>query len=141
MMRTSEDEFYATHIAPDASDEEISDKVADYLVTMFPRSRVYCLSVIHDLRPTALRRLERMRKIRPDYQPEYPVGSCPLRYDWTLMNTVGITTRDQARARLWAVEATLAGYGVFRRVTRAGAGFGKGSLKQIRALTPTGAKP
>jgi hypothetical protein len=132
LMRTAEEEFYARHIAPDASDEEIADKVADYLVTMFPRSKTYHLSVSHDVRPDAVRQLERMRKRYPTYQHDGHIGPCPLHYDWAVRNIVGITTRDQTEARQWAIEAMLAGYAVFRRPTRAGAGYGRGSIANLR---------
>jgi hypothetical protein len=143
LMR-AEEEFYARHIAWDDSDERIADKVADYLVTMFPRSRTYHLSVIHDVRPAALRKLERMRKIKPDYRPDNPIGRCPLSYDWTIKNIIGVTTCDQAEARRWATEAMLAGYAVFRRPTRAGVGYGRGSIANLRKNWRTelnGARP
>ena len=67
-MRTAEEEFRAKYIAWDDSDETIANKVADYLVGMFPRSKTYHLSISHDVRPDAVRQLARMRKRYPTYQ-------------------------------------------------------------------------
>jgi hypothetical protein len=118
---------------PNLSDKAIAGLLADYIVSMFPRLRLrtYCLSVTHDVRPAGVRKLERMRKVKPDYQPGDRVGPCSLPYDWSLKNIVGISTRARVRARRWAVEATCAGYCVFRRVT-AGTGYGRGSLADLR---------
>ena len=117
---------------PDASDEIIAGLVADYLVTQLPNSRTCHLSVLHDMRPSALRNLERIRKYNPDYDPG-PVGPFPLPYDWTYKNVVGVSTRDRDRARQWAIDAMLAGYSVFRSFGRHGSAGGRGTLAQIRA--------
>lgn len=119
-------------VDPDASDETIAAIVADYLVAQMSSRRAYHLGVGHDVRPSALRNVERIWKFNPHYQPCEPVGPCSLPYDWTYKNVVGISTRDRERARRWIIEAQLAGYGVFRRWGRMGGGFGRGSLTAIR---------
>ena len=119
-------------VDPDASDETIAGIVADYLLTTLLLPRGCHLSVIHDVRPRELAKLVRMRQRNPDcYWPDH-VGPCPLPYDWSYKNTVGISTRDRDRARRWIIDATLAGYCVFRNSRRGGCGGGQGSLADIR---------
>ena len=118
-------------ISPDASDATIAGIVADYLLTRYS-TRYFHLSIIHDVRPSAPVRLARLRKHFPDYQPHEPMGPCPLPYDWTRKNMVGISTRDRERAREWIIAATLAGYCVFRGFSRDSWSSGAGSIARIR---------
>lgn len=121
-------------VDPDASDQAIAEVLADYLLSTLAHSRAFHLSTYHDVRPSAPARLARVWKFNPDYQPHEPVGPCPFPYDWSRKNIVGISTRDRERARQWIIEAALAGYAVFRGFRRlGGAGFGQGSLENIRA--------
>lgn len=125
-------EHAVNHVDPEASDQAIAEVVADYLLAMFRRSRTYRLSIMHDVRPSASRRVERWRKHLPDHQPVEPTGPCPLAYDWHRKNIVGISTRDRDRARQWAIEASLAGYCVYRDWSSQGGGSGRGSIEHIR---------
>ena len=119
-------------ISPDDSDQTIAEIVAEYLLTR--RQPPLChLGIIHDVRPSTLRKVNSIRrKWHPDYEPPHPFGPCPVPYDWHVANTVGITTHDRDRARQWIIAAMLAGYSVFRRYRRDGAGFGKGSIADMR---------
>ena len=73
-----------------------------------------------------------MKEQFPNYQPAQPFGPCPLDYDWTRKNLVGIRG-DEDRAVRWIVEAMLLGYAVGRCFggIRSG-GSGRGTLAQIR---------
>jgi len=99
---------------PNDSDQEIARIVANYLQLPMRHSHAYHLKIIHDVRPSTVRRLEKIRKTWPSYEPADPTGPCPVVFDWQNKNTVGISTRDRERARQWIVDAMLAGYGVFR---------------------------
>ena len=59
--------------------EVIAEIVADYLLAQLPSWRVYHLSVLHEVRPRELRRLERIRQRNPDYRPGEPTGPCRCR--------------------------------------------------------------
>jgi hypothetical protein len=115
-------------VDPDATDEVIAVVIADYLVTQLPTSRTCHLSVLHELRP---RELARFRKYSPERPFDHGIGPCPLPYDWQRKNVIGISTRDRDRARQWAIDATLAGYCVFRSFHRNGSGGGQGTLAHI----------
>jgi hypothetical protein len=116
-------------VDPDTSDETIAGLIADYLAVMNPKPLIH-VGIIHDVRPSTLARLDRLRKA--DFQPTEPAGPCPVAYDWHSINTVGISTRDETRARAWTITATLAGYNVFRKATRHAAGFSPGPIADIR---------
>lgn len=119
---------------PEASDETIAGIVADYLLTKAVSGQRALLSIIHDVRPSSLLHLERMReKLGSRCNEPGRIGPCPLPHDWARMNVVGISTRDRDRARQWIVAATLAGYCVFYSSYRDGSGGGQGSLAAIRA--------
>jgi hypothetical protein len=74
---------------PDASDKEIAEAIADFLLVMYSLRR-YCLSII------------------------CPSDPAPADYDWRREDVVGINTRDRDRARQWAIDAARAGYSVRR---------------------------
>jgi hypothetical protein len=118
-------------INADASDEVIAATVADCLLWEKPP---YYLLILHDARPSAPREIERWRKIVPNYEPPYPIGPCPLPYDWKYKNCVGIDTRDRNRAHRWIIDAMIAGYGVTRGYSPRGRGGGSGygSLAETR---------
>jgi hypothetical protein len=59
---------------PDANDATLARIVVEYMTSHPPP---YCPSVFHDVRPSALRRIERMRKIWPDWQPSNAVETPP----------------------------------------------------------------
>jgi hypothetical protein len=126
-------------IIPDDSDEVIAQIVANYL--LMSRRPPFVLSIFHDVRPSSIRRVEKWKQIRPDYEPANPVGPCPVPVDWHYKNLVGITTRDYARAEHWIIEAMLLGYGVFRGRSRHGTAGGQGSLTQIRTRLRNSRKP
>lgn len=119
------------NVDPNASDEAIADIVANYLLSRFSTRSFFHLSIFHDVRPSTAVRLARVQKRNPHYAVE-PPGPCPLAYDWSYKNMVGISTRDCAHAREWIIAATLAGYGVFRSPRRNDSGIGAGSLTDIR---------
>ena len=129
-IRAAEDALQ--EVNPDASDEAIAEILADYLTTPLG-SRTFHLSIFHDVRPSSLARMKRLRKYDPGYGSHQRISPCPLPYDWSRKNTVGVSTRDRDRAQQWIIEATLAGYAVFRGFSRQGGGFGQGSLENIRA--------
>jgi hypothetical protein len=120
------------NVDPDASDETIAGITADYFLIGFTTRH---LSILHDVRPSTQRTIERIRKRfeQPDYQPADPTGPCPLPYDWTRKNAVGISTKDRERARQWCIDAMLAGYDVHHRSSKTSASFGRGTIAQIRA--------
>ena len=135
-IRAAEDAMQ--EVDPNASDETIANILADYLtVGNWGRSRAFHLSIFHDVRPSSLARMDRLRKLDPGYRPHDRIGPCPLPYDWTRTNIVGISTGDRERARQWIIEAALAGYSVFRHIGRHGGGFGQGSIKHIRTRRDT----
>lgn len=68
----------------------------------------------------------------PDYQPEYPIGPCPLPYDWTRKNLVGVSTKDRERARQWCIDAMLAGYAVSHTSSKGRGGGSHGTIAQIQ---------
>ena len=115
----------------DMSDAALAQCVAEYFVTRGPPP--HRLFILHDVRPSAERNIARARKQFPNYQPADPIGPCPLDYDWTRKNLVGIRGEED-RAVRWIVEAMLLGYAVFRCFggIRSG-GSGWGTLAQIRA--------
>ncbi len=119
-------------VDPEASDQIIAETVAEYLVAQLPSSRLYHLSIIHEVRPREIRRLERIRERNPDYEAGEPTGPCPVPYNWQNKNVVGVSTHDRDRAKRWAIDAALAGYCVFRSFRRYGSGGGQGSLAEIR---------
>src|SRR4051794_1027553 len=84
-------------VDPDSSDETIAGLIADYLDAMNPKPLIH-VDIIHDVRPSTLARLDKLR--REGFQPEH-AGPCPVAYDWHRQNIVGISTRDEARARQW----------------------------------------
>jgi hypothetical protein len=108
-LHAAEDARHA--IGPDASDENIAAAEADWL-TARTHQPPYHLGINHDVRPSAAKKAEMLRKIYPD-RPFDPTGPCPLEYVWQRHNTVGIKTLDRERARAWAREALLLGYRVF----------------------------
>jgi hypothetical protein len=100
----------------DTSDKIIAEMLADYYLayTAYWYRRGSCLFIFHDVR-------KRSKE-----------GPCPLTYDWSHMNLVGISAQDITRARAWAVDAMLRGYAVFQSNTRKGWGFGQGSIADFR---------
>jgi hypothetical protein len=119
---------------PDANDATLARIVVEYMTSHPPP---YCLSVFHDARPSALRRIERMRKIWPDWQPSNASGNaagpCPLRYDRHHKNTVWIRTNNREEARRWGIEALLLGYALFHaRKLGCHVAGGQGTLAEVR---------
>jgi hypothetical protein len=119
------------NIDPDANDEVPAGIRADYLMTGHYMTTRH-LAIMHDVRPSAQRTIERIRKYRPDYEPAQDTGPCPLPYDWNRKNIVGISIRDRARARQWCINALLLGYSVHAYDNKNGAGFGGMTLAAIR---------
>ena len=103
------------NVDPDFSDETIARLVADYLIASLPRAKTYHLQVLHDAKTP-----------------------CPLPHDWRRRNAVGISTRDHDHAHRWVAAAMLAGYSVSRKWTRNSAGFGRGSIKDVRRRARAG---
>jgi hypothetical protein len=119
------------NVDPDASDETIASITADYFLIGFTTRH---LDILHDVRPSTQKRIERIRREGwLNYQPADPSGPCPLPYDWTRKNVVGISTKDRERARQWCIDAMLAGYSVHHRSSKTSASFGRGTIAQIRA--------
>jgi hypothetical protein len=120
-------------IDPDnIDDESLRFLIADELTA--GRGPRYILSIIHDVRPSALRKLERIRKRLPGYEgnPANPTGPCPIEYDWDHKNVVGIITLDRDRAIQWAIEAMRFGYTVFQQNTKRGCGGSPGGPDHVR---------
>jgi hypothetical protein len=113
-------------VDPEASDEVIAQAIAEYLLSAPPRSRIYCLGIAHDVRPYTLPQTERLREFGVTYPESDPLRPCPVPFDWSRENTVGIETRDLERARRWVIDAAIAGYCVFRNWSGYGGGFGQG---------------
>lgn len=82
-------------IKPDASDREVAMLIAEY---MLEADRVpYRFAINHDVRP--------------------PKNlACPLAYDWTRRDVVGIDTSNKELARKWLTNAVLRGYTVSQYV-------------------------
>jgi hypothetical protein len=120
-------------MAADASDMEIAQAVADYLLAKRPPHH---LSIMHDVRPSTPKRIARLRKDFPNFQGQ-PHGPCPLHYDWHRKNMVGISTRDESVARQWIIDAMLLGYGVYRHIVKHSWGGGQGSITAIRSRLKT----
>jgi hypothetical protein len=118
-------------VDPEASDEVIAALIADHAVKQLPSSRLIHLSIMHEIRPREIQRIE--RAIERDSKAGHdPFGPCPLPFDWQSRNTVGISTRDPERARQWAFDAMLAGYAVYRQGRRNGSGGGMGTIAHVR---------
>jgi len=80
-------------ISPDASDRKIANLIAEY---MLETDRTpYVFSINHSVRP-------------PLCLP------CPVPYDWTIKDRVGINSTDKERARRWIIQAAMLGYSVER---------------------------
>ena len=114
----------------DAADATLAELVVDYMVARKPP---YCLSIFHDVRPSTLRRIERIRKMRPDWQPSpargTAAGPCPLPYDRHYKNTVW--NREEARS--WGIQALLLGYALFHsRKLGCWIAGGQGTLAEFR---------
>ena len=92
-------------LTSDATDMEIAQAVAEHLLANRPPHH---LSIFHDVRPSTPKRVARIRKDFPNYQGEQH-GPCPLHYDWSYKNSVGISTRDKSVARQWIIDAMLLG--------------------------------
>ena len=96
-------------LLPDASDQEIIEAVADYLVAQGPyHGGKWHLSILD--------------------------ADKSVEHDWRYKNVHGITTRDPTRAHTWIGECMRLGYCVFGSNTKHGTGAGAGSIKQIREL-------
>jgi hypothetical protein len=115
----------------DAGDKEIALAMTGYLLTM--RRPPYRLSIMHDVRPSTEKRIARIKKQNPNYEPVDHVGPCPLDYTWQHKNTVGITTLDEYIAEQWIIKALMLGYAPWRcfRGIRSG-GAGPGTLASFR---------
>ncbi|MDO8874481.1 MAG: hypothetical protein Q8M24_15575 [Pseudolabrys sp.] len=104
------------------SDEEVANLIADWYLLQTRDWPRFHLSIHHDVRTRA--------RGFACYGFGIP---CPLFYEWTRKNIVGISTSDRARARKWIVEAMCAGYAVFYGRTKGFAG-GKGTIASIRTV-------
>jgi hypothetical protein len=114
--RKAEDRLDA--LSPSAPDVEVAEALASCYVARCKALgwiRKIRLSIFHDVRKRSNE------------------GPCPLPFDWSYKNVVGIETDDEELARLWAREALLKGYSVFYG-TRRGGGVG-GSINHWRRLT------
>jgi hypothetical protein len=101
-------------VGPDTGDRELAEAIADHYVANCLRvKRKIVLQIAHDVRK------------RSDE------GPCPLPYDYSRKNVVGIRTSDPEYAVAWAVGAMLMGYAVFY-MPSPGWGFGKGTLAEYR---------
>jgi hypothetical protein len=125
----ADDAFWA--LDPDAPDAEIAEAIAECLVTT--TGAPYILAVFHDVRPGTPKRIARLEKFVPGCTAGERFGPCPVRYDWSRKNLVGVKTRDREVAKRWAIEATLLGYSVFYQFgTISGSGFAKGTIAEVR---------
>ena len=105
--RREEAHHLVQNMPPEASDSEIIEAAADYLLLHFPGNKVQ-FSILHD------------------------ATLPPVEYDWNWKNVYGITTIDPDRACLWIFECMRLGYGVFASRTKRGYAVGPGSIKDIR---------
>jgi hypothetical protein len=121
-------------VGPDVDDNALAAIMADYLTEgrWSPHGKNYYLSITHDVRSSALNAIAARRKYDPDFEPNYPVGPCPLHYDWQYSNTVGIKTKDSRVAKQWAIEAILLGYSVHWGERIGGVTTGVGTLAHVR---------
>jgi hypothetical protein len=116
---------------PDADKRVIAEAVAER--TVAGNRPPYYLHIFHDVRPKTLGGIEAMKKIIPTYKHDEPYGPCPVRYDYTYKNTVGIKERDREVAKRWITEAFLLGYSVFSAFKkRSGIGAAAGDLAMVR---------
>jgi hypothetical protein len=115
---------------PDADDVTVAGVIADCLTCGW--GPPHYLSIFHDIRPSSVRRVEKIREKFPNYQPYQPTGPCPIRVDWSRKNMVGIKERDCETAKRWAVEALLLGYSVFHVSKIGGSGGGQGTIAEVR---------
>jgi hypothetical protein len=77
VIRAAEDAM--SGVDPDASDEAIAEIVANYLTLPLSGSRFFHLSIFHDVRPSALARMNRLWKHDPGNAPKHQrIGPCPL---------------------------------------------------------------
>jgi hypothetical protein len=97
-------------LGPDASDDEIIEATAEYLITHGSPRRP------HRLHLSILNMSE----------------DRPVAYDWRHANVWGISTTDEDRARAWVRQCMRQGYGVAGSYTKNGLGGGMGSLEFIR---------
>jgi hypothetical protein len=101
-------------VGPEVSDQELAQAIADhYVANCLAVGRKIKLEIEHDVRRRSTQ------------------GPCPLPYDWSRKNIVGISTTDPEYAVAWAVGAMLMGYAVFYMFSP-GFGFGKGTLANYR---------
>jgi hypothetical protein len=92
---------------PEASDEEIIEAAADYLIAQGPyHGGKWHLSILNAVEP--------------------------VEHDWWYKNLWGITTTDVERARAWISECMRLGHCVFVSATKHGLGGSPGSIKRIR---------
>jgi hypothetical protein len=103
-------------LSPSVPDAEVAEALAVYCVASAELlgTRQIHLQIFHDVG----RRSKQ--------------GPCPLAFDWSYKNVVGISTDDRDRALRWATEAALKGYGISFLLGRKGAGFSRGSIRSWR---------
>lgn len=78
-------------IQPHASDQAVAVFIAEALLES--DRQPYCFAINHDIRPPKCL-------------------ACPLEYDWSLKDHVGIETQDRRKAEHWITQAALKGYTV-----------------------------
>ncbi|WP_426437796.1 hypothetical protein [Bradyrhizobium genosp. P] len=115
--REAEDRLLS--LAESATDEEISEAAADWLLTRFSAPAPYCLTVphaIYDKQSTALH-----------------AGHPLLTVDYYGRSWIGLSTRDRDRARRWIICAMMLDYTVTICVDRRDRdGFTPGDIATVR---------
>lgn len=77
-------------VTASTTDAEVAALIADKLI-FYARSEWYRYRINHDIRPPKCL-------------------ACPVSYDWSVKDHVGIETTNKAHARKWLTDAALAGY-------------------------------
>lgn len=102
-------------IADPADDDfSLAGAVADYILQERVGYKYHC-SIFFDVRKRTAR------------------AQCPVRYDWTRKNLIGIATADRDVAHGWIVDALLLGFAVFASALADSCAGSQGTLEEIRA--------
>jgi hypothetical protein len=94
-------------VTPSFADRQVAMMIADHCMEL--GDTPYRFSINHDVRPPGNL-------------------ACPLRYDWTKKDSVGIETNDPLSARRWLTSALLRGY----TISRVNGALYSASIEQVR---------
>jgi hypothetical protein len=119
-------------LSPEATDQEIIEIAADYLIKSGgPYRGKWTFKVLKELRERMIEvRPGHMKLVRPTKEERHtpPVEGC----DWHYKNVWGITTDDPDRARDWVRQCMARGFTVFMGFGKHGPGGSPGSVSDIR---------